>query len=258
MTCRPPAPGCASWHTRSATPCAPHRDRRLATNRTTEQMVRDRGMDDTAALPRGSLAARMAQAQAQRLREQAQAQRLREMERQVPEADELPQPPNDADGGPQSADVVVPGTPDASPGASGAVPGSVPDDADADEFAALRRAFDLRRARAPREVRWGRWAPDAWRRTSAEPDDAPDDAVDTGSDATVTATPGPTPADELRRARTEIAQLHAQAQRAQEELARIRRRSERDREDLGHAAKSEAIVPMLPIVDDLERALAQV
>jgi molecular chaperone GrpE len=82
--------------------------------------------------------------------------------------------------------------------------------------------------------------------------------VDSRSDAAVTATPGPTPADELRLARTEIAQLHAQAQRAQEELARMRRRSERDREDLGHAAKSEAIVPMLPIVDDLERALAQV
>src|SRR5205823_11302760 len=135
MTCRPPAPGCAFWPTRSATPCAPHRDRRLATNRTTEQMVRNRGMDDMAALPRGSLAARMAQ---------AQAQRLREMERQVPEADEIPQPPDDADAGPQSADAVVPGTPDAAPGASGAVPGSVPDDAD--EFAALRRAFDLRRA----------------------------------------------------------------------------------------------------------------
>jgi molecular chaperone GrpE len=84
------------------------------------------------------------------------------------------------------------------------------------------------------------------------------DGEETGSDATVTTSHGLTPADELRLARTEIAQLHAQARRAQEELASIRRRSERDRADLGHAARSDAIVPMLPIVDDLERALDHV
>ena len=81
---------------------------------------------------------------------------------------------------------------------------------------------------------------------------------ETGRQATATTSHDPTLADELRLARTEIAQLHAQARRAQEELASIRRRSERDREDLGHAARSDAIVPMLPIVDDLERALAHV
>jgi molecular chaperone GrpE len=81
---------------------------------------------------------------------------------------------------------------------------------------------------------------------------------DSGSQATATSSHALPPADELRLARTEIAQLHAQARRAQEELASIRRRSERDREDLGHAARSDAIVPMLPIVDDLERALAHV
>ena len=85
-----------------------------------------------------------------------------------------------------------------------------------------------------------------------------DDAGETGSRATATTREGLPPADELRLARTEIAQLHAQARRTQEELASIRRRSERDREDLGHAARSDAIVPMLPIVDDLERALAHV
>jgi molecular chaperone GrpE len=91
--------------------------------------------------------------------------------------------------------------------------------------------------------------PDACRLSSVE---------DPASQATVTASHALPPADELRLARTEIAQLHAQARRAQEELASIRRRSEREREDLGHAARSEAIVPMLPIVDDLERALAHV
>jgi molecular chaperone GrpE len=85
-----------------------------------------------------------------------------------------------------------------------------------------------------------------------------EDVEETGSQATVTPSHALPPADELRLARTEIAQLHAQARRAQEELASIRRRSERDREDLGHAARSDAIVPMLPIVDDLERALAHV
>jgi molecular chaperone GrpE len=196
-------------------------------------------MDDMAAPLPGSLAVRMAQ---------ARAQRLKELERRVSEAAPLPPAPDDADGAPQSADVVAPGPPDAPPVAGGAVPGSVRDDAD--------------------ERATSRW-------TFAEPDDveetesdAPvatsggltpaDDAEETESDAPVATSGGLTPADELRLARTEIAQLHAQARRAQEELASIRRRSERDREDLGHTAKSDAIIPMLPIVDDLERALAHV
>ena len=208
----------------------------------------------------GSLAARMAQ---------ARAQRLKELERRVPAAAPLPPAPDDADGDPQSTDLVVPGTSDAPDGAFGAVRGSVHDDAD--ERATSRWTFaesdDVEEtgSHAPVATSHALTPADDVEETASHPPIATrggltpvDDVVDTGSHATVTTSLGLTPADELQLARTEIAQLHAQARRTQEELASIRRRCERDREDLGHAARSDAIVPILPIVDDLERALAHI
>ena len=187
-------------------------------------------MDDMAAPLPGSLAARMAH---------ARAQRLKELERRVSEAAQLPPPPDDRS---------LTGDPPRAPAGG--------------TRAAARHGAGRQATEEPTSVA-GRPTLDA---CGSVPDDAasrwtiaePDDAEDTGSQATATSSHALPPADELRLARTEIAQLHAQARRAQEELASIRRRSERDREDLGHAARSDAIVPMLPIVDDLERALAHV
>jgi len=195
----------------------------------------------------GSLATRMAH---------ARAQRLKELERRVSEAAQLPPPPDDRQASGDRRQATEEPTSVAcrlSPEACG----SVPDDA------ASRWTFA-----EPDDVEeTGSHAPDQAtgdRRQATEDDPLTPDArrlppmEETGSRATVTPRGGLPPADELRQARTEIAQLHAQARRAQEELASIRRRSERDRVDLGYAARSDAIVPMLPIVDDLERALAHV
>jgi molecular chaperone GrpE len=198
----------------------------------------------------GSLAIRMAQ---------ARAQRLKELERRVSEAAQLPTPPDDrpsTDDRQQATDehrsVACRPTPDAC--------ASVPDDAASrwtfaepddveDTGSNTTLPIDSRQVTGDGQQAGAHLTPDACRLSPVE---------ETGSQATVTARGALPPADELRLARTEIAQLHAQARRAQEELASIRRRSAREREDLGHAARSEAIVPLLPIVDDLERALAHV
>jgi molecular chaperone GrpE len=212
-------------------------------------------MDDMAALLPGSLAARMAH---------ARAQRLKELERRVSEAAQLPPPPDDrpSTGDRQQATdepTSVAGRP--TPDACGSVPDDAasrwtfaePDDGEETGSQATDQATGDRRQATEDDL----LPPAACR---LPPDDACrlPPGEETGSHATATTSHDLPPADELRQARTEIAQLHAQARRAQEELASIRRRSERDREDLGHAARSDAIVPMLPIVDDLERALAHV
>jgi molecular chaperone GrpE len=194
----------------------------------------------------GSLGARMAQ---------ARAQRLKALERRVSEPAQLP-PPDDgqATGGRrQATDEPTSIACRPAPDACGSEPDDAasrwtfaePDDAEETGSHATDQATGERRVATEDELPTA----DAGRLPPVE---------ETGSQATVTTSHALPPADELRLARTEIAQLHAQARRAQEELASIRRRSERDREDLGHAARSDAIVPMLPIVDDLERALAHV
>jgi molecular chaperone GrpE len=217
----------------------------------------------------GSLAARMAH---------ARAQRLKELERRVSEAAQLPPPPDDrpspaaplrAAAGRQATDepTSVAGRPTLD--ACGSVPDDAasrwtfaePDDVEETGSHATDQATgdsrqatedDLLTPDAPLRAAHAARVPEGHGAGRLPP------VAETGSQATATTSHALPPADELRRARTEIAQLQAQAWRAQEELASIRRRSERDREDLGHAARSDAIVPMLPIVDDLERALAHV
>ncbi len=55
-----------------------------------------------------------------------------------------------------------------------------------------------------------------------------------------------------------VGQLRAGLRQAQDELAAQRRRSEYERGDLTRFAKSEMIVEILPVLDDLERASVQV
>lgn len=62
-------------------------------------------------------------------------------------------------------------------------------------------------------------------------------------------------AEDLRQARAEIARLRASEQQAQADLVQVRRRTERELLEMRQAAASDVITRMIPIVDDLERAL---
>jgi molecular chaperone GrpE len=62
----------------------------------------------------------------------------------------------------------------------------------------------------------------------------------------------------LSAAQAEIERLQAQLQCAQDDGLALRRRSEREKAEFQHAARGDAIVPLLPVIDDFERALTNV
>jgi len=55
-----------------------------------------------------------------------------------------------------------------------------------------------------------------------------------------------------------IAELREQARRARDELAAVRRRGEHEKEEYTRFAKGETVKSFIPVLDDLERALAHV
>ncbi len=56
----------------------------------------------------------------------------------------------------------------------------------------------------------------------------------------------------------DVAELQAQARQARDELAAARRRGEREKEEYTRFAKGETVKSFIPVLDDLERALAHV
>lgn len=56
----------------------------------------------------------------------------------------------------------------------------------------------------------------------------------------------------------DVAALRAQVQQARDELAAVRRRGERDKEEYTRFAQGEALKAVIPVLDDLDRALANV
>ena len=61
----------------------------------------------------------------------------------------------------------------------------------------------------------------------------------------------------LEEADRERRQFREMAQRAQADLTNYRRRMEEEREEIFHAAASRVVNKLLPVVDDLQRALEQ-
>ncbi len=62
---------------------------------------------------------------------------------------------------------------------------------------------------------------------------------------------------QLEEADRERGQFREMAQRAQADLTNYRRRMEEERDEIFHAAASRVVNKLLPIVDDLQRALEQ-
>lgn len=63
---------------------------------------------------------------------------------------------------------------------------------------------------------------------------------------------------ELEQVRAEAESLRAQVRAAHDELRAARRRAEKDKDDLSRFAAGDVIMKIIPVVDDLERALAHV
>ena len=61
--------------------------------------------------------------------------------------------------------------------------------------------------------------------------------------------------EQLEEAVRERAQFRDMALRTQADLANFRRRAEEEREDLHHAASSRIVLKLLPVLDDLQRAM---
>jgi len=59
-------------------------------------------------------------------------------------------------------------------------------------------------------------------------------------------------------ASADIAELREQARRARDEMAAVRRRGEHEKEEYTRFAKGETVKSFIPVLDDLERALAHV
>jgi molecular chaperone GrpE len=68
--------------------------------------------------------------------------------------------------------------------------------------------------------------------------------------------PGPANDDELTTLRRERQELYERLLRTTAEFDNYRKRTDRERRDLSEAAASDLIRELLPVVDDLERAIA--
>lgn len=82
--------------------------------------------------------------------------------------------------------------------------------------------------------------------------------IDVGADqaADETASTAPAPADEAAKLAAERDQLRDRLLRTTAEFDNYRKRVDRDRRDMSDRAAESVLLELLPIVDDLERALA--
>lgn len=67
--------------------------------------------------------------------------------------------------------------------------------------------------------------------------------------------PGATAGDEIERTRAELAEVRMAAQQARADLVAMRRRTEREMLEMSRTAAGDVLAQIIPIVDDLERAL---
>ena len=101
---------------------------------------------------------------------------------------------------------------------------------------------------------WSAGAGDAAEAIDERPEgDGPLDAVEEST--FLGTTPG---GDELARARAQAADYEDRWKRSAAEFANYRRRTEQERADLQRYANRDLILALLPVLDDLERALAHV
>lgn len=212
------------------------------------------GTRDLSEPPRGSLAARLAQAMEQRRREQEALEELElcpiDPAGQQAEPFNPPDPPLTRRLNPAVLSLTVTRLEEAVPGAT------EPEEAPTWP--------DTWVSSAPQEA-WADELP-----PTAAPLPSPLPGADYGYPAPAPAlaivaaagdtagTPAPTPdalAGELAQARAELASLREQTQQAQTELAAVRRRSGRAVDELSQAIAGDIFTCLIPLVDDLERAL---
>lgn len=79
-----------------------------------------------------------------------------------------------------------------------------------------------------------------------------------GDGGAVAEAPAPDLAAELEKARAEAAEYLDGWQRARAEFANYRKRVEREREESFQDARNNMLIKLLPVIDDLERAMANV
>lgn len=212
------------------------------------------GTRDLSELPRGSLAARLAQAMEQRRREQEAL-------------DELELSPIDPAEG-EAEQFEVPDLPLTRRLDPAALPLAVtpPEEmpSDAPEIEEIPTWPDTWVSSAPREA-WPEELPTTAAPLSSPSTGAAGDypvsspviavAAERGDEGD---TPAPTPdalAGELALAQAELASLREQTQLAQTELAAVRRRTGRAVDELSQAIAGDILACLIPLVDDLERAL---
>ncbi len=90
------------------------------------------------------------------------------------------------------------------------------------------------------------------------PDEAPPPEGESGSPGLDAGEGEPALPEQLEEALREKAQFRAMAQRAQADLVNYKRRAAEEREEAATRANSQLLLKLLPIADDLERAISHV